>query len=1219
MRRDDPRDYADLIDDLFVIDGARYGPYVRKSHPEVVVPGRLVRTLLGRPEGYGDSYEYELSLFCDIRGFAGELWEHEMRTLLRLQTLNHPALPKIISGSFLLEEEVAFTLTRIGGQAMQADGGAAWARKNPLQAFEQFSILLDALNHLHGARMMHRNLTTGALRVMEDSSGQMHIQLTRFEMSALIGNIVRRARNQDPDSVRDVVRDFYMAPPSDVEQTHHLAYLAPETHDYLFHERPTMRRDSETTDVFGLGVLGWEWFCGPIPELLEDAYAEARATEGPAKAVALARLHDRMRSHLTTRTDLPKALTSLLRRMLASSSTSRATSFDALRQLEQHWESIRGHWEELKEEKPYLVAFMPLHSVETLYEQRGWLSHSPAELAGQQELQAFLADELRQAELVWSPNGAVGYASDEAQRLEQAQWVLIGRQAVWFCAFLFVGDLLNKRGKFDEHTLVIKYFRERDQARELATARPRRRISRIDLVPFQPGQTLEGPRKGRPSWEPLIRSVKNTKNAQPEDELFLRSLDFLLKYQRADLDSRKYPFRRLDNSSNPGYATIQIDERRENEWRHRSALFSAYSDDPNRRPPLGDFPFSLDDENEHIDLEIVSGRRPHFPYRPTKVTFVERKDESTIVVRPHDPVPVPAVGWLRPVGENGAEVQYSRQIRARQSLGNQSALIQNLHTPNSFDLGRGRWLGETYRELRGDASRHIRDMLAFQPFYALQGPPGTGKTTVAKHAVKKHLETEPGARILASAQSNFALDNLAEGLIEILPQEALILRETPSGQTDEDTVTSTQVLEHTLPKLTSNVSDRIRRLLTHALHPERLSESERRACEAEPNWERPDPQTAQERALADEWLNTVKDNQIELTERISAGASVVLATTSISSTLTETARSLDHLFDWVLVEEAAKAWPTEVIIPLVLGTRWTLIGDHRQLGAFREEDLERFLRSLHKDHDKELRQYAQDEQQHLRTLRLFGSLFESRPDGSPSPRGRTSSPLGRLEHQFRMHPNIAEPVGRAFYPVDDRSIDEDGLPRSFLRSDESARRDHGVVRPDPLKGRALVWIDTGQAARPCQDEPFWSNQGEADLIAHLLERMSPKPLSPAEPPDLENGLVVLTPYRKQKRLLEGLDVLRGRVHTVHSFQGREADRVVVSLVRSTPIGNTVMSNVGHVGKEEVANVLLSRAKRLLVLVGDFDHMATRGGSCWQVITDTFLHYGHRIPAAELED
>jgi hypothetical protein len=105
-------------------------------------------------------------------------------------------------------------------------------------------------------------------------------------------------------------------------------------------------------------------------------------------------------------------------------------------------------------------------------------------------------------------------------------------------------------------------------------------------------------------------------------------------------------------------------------------------------------------------------------------------------------------------------------------------------------------------------------------------------------------------------------------------------------------------------------------------------------------------------------------------------------------------------------------------------------------------------------------------------------------------------------------------------------------------------------------------------------------------------------------------LAVLSPYKAQvsklrskiysNRDLAHLDafatVREGRefVGTVDSFQGSEADLVIVSLVRNNP--RTGSSALGFLRDRRRMNVLLSRAKSQLILVGSLSFLeeAVRG-------------------------
>ncbi|MEV7219054.1 AAA domain-containing protein [Streptomyces sp. NPDC093681] len=1195
--------YAQLVDRLFCRPGASYGPYKRISEPVIVLENRLVRVRMQTP---GDEYEtFEMSLFDGIHEFAGELWEHEVRSLLRLQALNHTALPQISDGSFDATEGIAFTMTQDNGRPLNIDWAVAWAKEHRIVAFEQFSVLVDGLSQLHGSGILHRNLTLGALRVKtgyDVASQHMALGLERFEMSTLIGNLLRSMGSQSQGTVaQQSIRKLYLTPPEGVEPARHLSYLAPETHPSLFDAIPASRRDWDTTDVFGLGVLGFELFCGPISECLPEDYAGVARADESGLRQALGKLHRAMRTHLANRPEIPASLTRLLRSMLELRPEARITSFDAARRIERDWEAVCGVWEDKDESQlPYLVAFMPDESVETIYKQRKWVSRSPDDAAGREELKAFFEKELRQAELVRSPNGAFGYATGQEEKLREAEWVLIGESAVWFCAYLY--DDFGPKGDqriFDD-TLVIKYLRDRDYAQELVNAYPRRRLSRIDLVAYKARQDISHHRTGRPSWARLTESVSvGARSKDHKDEAFLTALDFLIDYQTVELNARKYPFVRVEESNdatkaqtNSNIAVLTYAQARDDERLHRNPLLTAYTSDSRRRPLLGDFVADLSvDEGDFVKLDY--SERPHFGRNPVQLQFLKRLDAHSIEVRKIGGGPVPASGWVRPSTDAGTDIQLGRQARARHSLGNLPGLIRALREPLSIDLGRGRYNDIDDGTLAGNAPDVIRDMLAMHPFFALQGPPGTGKTTVATRAVSRYLTMEKGARVLVSAQSNYALDNLGIRLAEELADgigkgQILLLREMSEARGIDKV--DEQLHKHTLPELTHEVVRGIKRKLVGT----------QGTAGMKPN----------EAALARQWLEQIEANQVEISDRIKAGANVVLATCSMAATVTDTVRDPSDLFDWVLLEEAAKAWPTEVVTPLVLGVRWTLIGDHRQLGPHREGDLRAFLTSLAGHGDPDVKRHYDARDSYLKVLELFGELFRPQP---PRPtQSRRVPPLGSLERQFRMHRVIAEPASRAFYPKEPPEQDRElGLPVSFLTTHETANEPHGVTNPPFLKGSPLVWIDTTEQTG-CADEGYWINTGEVDLVDRLVTDMGPEPSGISEL-DAADSLAVLTPYAAQVALLKQRGSLRGRVHTVHSFQGREAQRVVVSLVRSNVRGN-VLQNVGHVGQAEVINVLMSRARRLLVMVGNLSHFSEHGGSDWRLVTDTVKRYGRIVPA-----
>ncbi|WP_405630070.1 AAA domain-containing protein [Streptomyces sp. NBC_00016] len=1221
-----------LIERLFCSENAQFEGYTLEREPEVVVPERLVRATLNRRTDADDRHDtYELTVFRHITGLAGELWEHTARNLLRVGALNHPALPQIAMGKFVPSEDIAFTLTRERGRPIDIDRTVAWAKRNPVRAFEHFSILLDALKELHAAGIIHRNLTAGSLTThvidMAKDPDEVAIILSRFEMSTLIGNVIRTVgAGSGPDNA-DEVRQFYTAPVG-IEPERHLAFLAPELHSYLFDEHTSVRRDWVSTDIFGLAATVWEWFCGPVPDVLPEQYAQVKQALPTDRKAALGRLQRAMVSHLPS-ADLPAELTQALRRMLETHPKSRWNAYEAAKHLETHWQGIRGHWAAPDQKTPRLVAFLPDWSVQMLHEDRKWIQHSPATQAGQEELRFFLEHELAEAELVHSPRGALGYATGPDDTLKEAEWVLIGQRAVWFCAVLFDPVPMSTERKHFEEVLLIKYLRDKDITLELVTNQRRRKIEGgLKVIPFRPGQDLSGAVRGHRPWTDLQEAVRAGAKIDTLNEMYLRSLQFLLGYQHVVLKSRSYPFRTVGQRQ--GTVTIEFDETADAERRHASPMLSAYALDERRRPRFGDFFTSLHSERDGkaTVLNVVrrgSSREPYFGGTGVTAVFREQVDADTIRVTVQGGGSIPQTGWIRHTDDAGTGPQLDRQERALKQLRVHPLLIESLRAPFSFDLGRGRWIdsrpfpGEV--EFDGASRKLIERLLGTHPFFALQGPPGSGKSTLTAAAVRRNLAVEQGARILVTSQSNHTLDGLARKLIQQQGPRTLILRETAAGKEDE--VRDPLVRAHTLTHLTRTVRDASTRLLQARL--------DRKEYEQPPYADRPytedllklaeewgidlerlvplkedDPR----RELAKQWLEHITSDQIELGDRIRSGASVILATCSIAAIVNDGRWDPKDLFDWVIVEEAAKAWSTEIIVPLVLGVRWTLIGDHFQLGPHREEELEAFLTSLRNHPDPLVAMEYEQKDGHLGALRLFKQVFVGK---TAKDYQQADSAVGRIENQFRMDKTIAEPVSRAFYPKVP-AVEEIGMPVSFLNTEK--HKPHGLTAPGFLRGRPLVWVDTS-GCEGFGDEPRWRNPGEVDLVDRLAQLL--KPLSaPSDQLDADDSLAILTPYKAQLELLGGRDSLRGREYTVHAFQGREADRVIVSLVRSTAVpGASIERNMGHVGRRELINVMMSRAQRLLIVVGNLQHFTTYGGEHWATVAKVLRHYGTVISADEV--
>jgi hypothetical protein len=1210
-----------------------YPGYRHDGHPVVLLEGRLTRADL---VDVATDQQVEVTLFHDVAetDLARDLWSQEMKALYRLDALGHPGLPQVVAGAFDRFEKVAYTMIRRAGDPVHIPDVVRWARTNRLQALEQFAVLLDALVQLHGTRMLHRNLTLNALRVTTSGTAQhrtVGLSVARFELGAWLGNLVRRTSVPDTAEARqrdELIREVFLSPPADTPQARHLPYLAPEHHAYLFGKGASSRRDTPTTDLFGLGIFGWELFCGELSEELPEHYrhlaavcqdtgADGVVRDVEALVAALEHLHGGMRARLQDlreRKELPKPLAELLGDMIDPSPNGRSSSAQLSLALNRCWSEVTQAWAAPSEQRlPRLVGY-------TRPVVGDLVTHHllpSAEARDAAALTRFFADEFAEAQLTWSAGGARFHPGARCRDPGAARWVLLGARGVWFCRehVQLGADEENPIRVYDS-VLTIQHVVPRGEAAGLATGRNRRVVGPVEAVPVTDDRRIAAEVvEGREPWTGLQDAVSHEQadEAEVQDSELRHSLAFLLRYQAVMADSLVYAYERRGDQT-PGTATIAWDERRDRHWRQDDPLRSAYAGFVDR-PNLVEFCRRLLEEGGAVVVaeNLGDGSRPDFSTARTlradiDAGLADNPGGDVVNLRVDPGRWVHSRGWLRPADAGGSEVTLRRQVSALAQLENRRSLVRSLHAPASAELNRDRWSriddeqlpGTPAKRLDGHGPARTVDLLAFHPFYALQGPPGTGKTMVIVRAIRRLLYAEPGTRILVAAQANPAVDNLGARLVRELPPDILVVRHTSASARaglDENNA----MLDYTLDRVTERMVTRITDQL-----PDRIRDLRRQVDPRSPDRGRALA------ALAEQWLNRVPGSRVELSRRVARCASVVLSTCSAAATLEEADPSALSRFDWVVVEEAAKAWPTELLVPLVAGVRWALVGDHKQLGPHRAGELGQFIEALGGRREQVVRDVVDQREAFKDALELFAKLFRDVP-----PEGR--GPVQLLHHLFRMPPVVADPFARSFYRDQPERLD-DGLPATFLEpgNGEVAAAVHGIVRPAELVDRPILWLDTGSVS-DCTQEGRWRNGGEARIVARLAKDMRPLVLAPTAEQSEPRGLVVLTPYRSQLELLRRQEGLDGRVHTVHSVQGGEADRVIVSLVRSRrsavprrspadpdkPTKQDIAGAVGFLEEQEIVNVLLSRAKRSLIVVGDFDLFRRLGGTAWQAVTDVF--------------
>lgn len=321
-------------------------------------------------------------------------------------------------------------------------------------------------------------------------------------------------------------------------------------------------------------------------------------------------------------------------------------------------------------------------------------------------------------------------------------------------------------------------------------------------------------------------------------------------------------------------------------------------------------------------------------------------------------------------------------------------------------------------------------------------------------------------------------------------------------------------------------------------------------------------------------------------------SAVVAATCQAASSLAARpeAVELTSNFDTVIVDEAARANPLDLQIPMSIARRRViLVGDQRQLPHLIDDEIAQSVVSGPKE---------VEELEESLFSRLFRFLHSERAGGMPDR-------VVTLNQQFRMHPLLGDFVSDSFYKPFGEHIESPRPATDFA---------HNLPGYEP---RVAAWLDVpAKDGREMKIGTGRSRPVEAEVIAREVKRLA------EAAPELTFG--VITFYRHQVTAileelyqlgLAGIDhesgeiaitsdqwrftvddkgesVERLRVGTVDAFQGKEFDVALLSCVR-TPVATTDKPNhaFGHLRIMNRLNVAMSRQRRLLVLVGDREGLA----------------------------
>ncbi len=443
--------------------------------------------------------------------------------------------------------------------------------------------------------------------------------------------------------------------------------------------------------------------------------------------------------------------------------------------------------------------------------------------------------------------------------------------------------------------------------------------------------------------------------------------------------------------------------------------------------------------------------------------------------------------------------------------------------------------------------RAVALALGSWPLFLIHGPFGTGKTTTLVEILR--IAVDRGMRVLATADSNIAVDNLAEGALA--HQLPLVRIGHPAKMLPalREQSLDLQVERHSRYGLVRAHWKRIEELRERQREYPRPTPARRRGLTYEQilrhgrHFKGSRGISREEMRRMARWVElemeiralreaAQKETQ-RIIQEILKRAAIVFATCSgAGSEYLE-----NETFDLVVIDEATQATEPATLIPLLKAPRAVLAGDHKQLPPT-------------------VISQAAD------ALGLGFTLFE---------RWITLYPRASalLNIQYRMHPAIMEFPNQRFY--EGRLKAAPGLENLRLSQLLHRPLHHHPVLDD----RPVVFVHVpGSPEQQRRGSTSRENLGQALWIQTWVDLLM-KHGARAE------HLGVIAPYEDQVKLLRGLLPEDVEVKTVDGFQGREKEVVFLSLVRSNPQGE-----IGFLRDQRRLNVALTRARRKLVVVGD---------------------------------
>lgn len=422
-------------------------------------------------------------------------------------------------------------------------------------------------------------------------------------------------------------------------------------------------------------------------------------------------------------------------------------------------------------------------------------------------------------------------------------------------------------------------------------------------------------------------------------------------------------------------------------------------------------------------------------------------------------------------------------------------------------------------------------------FMLIQGPPGTGKTTTIVEIIKNILKDKKRNKILISSQSNQALDNVLEKIcddnenIKVLRigRDKNKISEKAQLYTEEKVLD--KIINDTIERIkSSNIEDRFKHLQKDFLEKIQTLGSKVH--------------------LYDNKSIDYEIGNIFL-KHINVFFGTLLGISSIKDWKST-------IFNMAIVDESGRATLSELLVPIIKSDKFALVGDQKQLAPVIDDDVLSKLKNYNSDIEN-----------------IKTSFFERIFYRMEKDKKHLFKHI--LTTNYRSEDKICQLYNNAFY-------------NGILTTSDKIIRNHNLSKYTS----SVVVISTSKIEKREEEQKGTGkiNRLNAEIIKNILLEI----FEGINNNNLNKTIGIITPYKAQVSFLKeylynNINDFKDRnidIGTVDSFQGSDRDYIIYDSVRSqkNPRGN----RIDFIADEKRLNVSLSRAKELLVIVGDIDFL-----------------------------